>query len=297
MRIFITGASGWVGSAVTRDLVAHGQSVFGLARSDASASIIEGAGGAVLRGALTDLEVLQRGAASCDGVIHTAYGHDFSKPAENAATDKAAIEAMAAALNNTNRPFIVSSGMGTTPGKVGHEDDPIADALAAFSPRRSEQLCLASATRGIRAMVVRHPPSTHGDGDTGLAALLVRTAREHGFAFYVRDGNNRWPAVHRFDSARVYRLALERGTAGSRFHAVAEQGVAMRDIAGVIARRLNVPAVSKTPEEAAALLGFIGHVVGMDLPASSELTQHRLGWHPTGPGLIADLEYGHYFDA
>jgi nucleoside-diphosphate-sugar epimerase len=296
MRVFVTGASGWVGSAVTRDLIAAGHNVLGLARSDASAKAVTAAGGEVQRGALDDLDSLRRGAAACDGVIHTAFIHDFSNLAASAAIDTAAIETLGAVLAGSGRPLIVSSGMGTTPGRLGTEDDAIADAVASLNPRRSEQVGLAMAARGIRAMVVRLPPSTHGDGDQGLAAMLVRTAREKGFAFYVGDGKNRWPAVHRFDAARVYRLALESGTSGSRFHAVAEPGIPIREIAEVIGRRLNIPAVSQTPEEAVALLGFIGRVLAIDLPASSALTQERLGWHPTGTGLIADLEKGRYFD-
>lgn len=297
MRVFITGASGWVGSAVVRDLLDAGHKVLGLARSEASAKTVADAGAEVHRGALDELGNLQRAAAACDAVIHTAFGHDFADMATSAAVDSAAIEALGAALEGSGRPLLVSSGMGTAPGRVGTEDEPIASALASFSPRRSEQLGLSMAARGLRAMVVRLPPSTHGDGEHGLAAMLVRAAREKGFAFYVGDGRNRWPAVHRFDAARVYRLALERGASGSRFHAVAEEGIPTREIAEAIGRGLKLPVVSKTLEEAVAMLGMIGHVFAMDLPASSALTQARLGWRPTGPGLIADLDKGHYFGA
>jgi nucleoside-diphosphate-sugar epimerase len=183
--------------------------------------------------------------------------------------------------------------MSTQPGRVGTEDDSITVVL----PRKSEETALSMVARGVRAMVVRLAPSVHGDGDHGFVATLVRNARDKGFAVYLDDGKNRWPAVHRFDAARIYRLALEKGAAGARFHGVAEEGVAIRDIAEAIGRRLNVPAVSKTREEAGALLGFIGHILAMDIPASSALTQERLGWRPTGPGLIADLEMGRYFDA
>ncbi len=293
MRIFVTGASGWVGSAVTRDLVAAGHTVLGLARSDASANAIVAAGGDVHRGALDDLDSLARGAAACDGVIHTAFIHDFTNFAANCAADKAAIETIGAALEGSGRPLIVTGGiLGLPAGRVGTEDDPIVSTL----PRRSEDVGLSMAARGVRAMVVRLSPSVHGDGDHGFVATLVRTAREKGFATYVGDGDNRWPAVHRFDAARIYRLALETGTSGSKYHGVADEGIPVRAIAEAIGRRLNVPAVSKTPDEAGALLGFIGHVLAMDSPASSALTQQRLGWRPTGPGLLADLEQGHYFD-
>ena len=238
MRVFVTGASGWVGSAVTRDLIAPGHTVLGLARSDASANAV-------------------------------------------------------AALEGSGRPLVVSSGMSTQPGRVGTEDD----SITAVLPHKSEETALSMTGRGVRATVVRLAPSVHGDGDHGLVATLVRSAREKGFAVYIGDGKNRWPAVHRFDAARIYRLALEKGAAGARFHGVAEEGVAIRELAEAIGRRLNVPAVSKTREEANALLGFIGHILAMDIPASSALTQQRLGWRPTGPGLIADLEKGRYFDA
>jgi nucleoside-diphosphate-sugar epimerase len=296
MRVFVTGASGWVGSAVTRDLIAHGHKVLGLARSDASAKTVADAGGEPHRGGLDDLDCLQRGAATCDGVIHTAFNHDFSNMAAGAALDKAAIETMGAALEGSGRPFIVSSGMGSQPGRVGTENDPTPEALAALTPRKSEEHGLSMAARGVRAMVVRLAPSVHGEGDHGLVPMLIRTAREKGFAFYVDDGKNRWPAVHRFDAARIYRLALEKGTAGSRFHGVAEEGIAIREIAESIGRHLEVPVVSKAPEESFALLGFIGRVLGLDIPASSALTQERLGWHPNEPGLLADLDEGHYFD-
>jgi nucleoside-diphosphate-sugar epimerase len=293
LRVFVTGASGWVGSAVTRDLIAAGHKVLGLARSDASANTVAAAGAEVLRGSLDDLDSLKRGAAACDGVIHAAFIHDFANFAANCAIDKAAIETLGAALENSGRPLLVSSGMSTPPGRVGTEDDSVASVL----PRKSEEAGLSMAARGVRAMVVRLSPSVHGDGDHGLVATLVRTAREKGFAIYVGDGKNRWPAVHRFDAARIYRLALEKGASGARFHGVAEEGIPMREIAETIGRHLKVPAVSKTLEEARELLGFIGNVVAMDMPASSALTQERLGWRPTGPGLIADLEKGRYFNA
>jgi nucleoside-diphosphate-sugar epimerase len=293
VRVFVTGASGWVGSAVTRDLIAAGHTVLGLARSDASANTVAAAGAEVLRGGLDDLDSLKRGAAACDGVVHTAFIHDFANFAANCAIDKTAIETLGTALEGSGRPLVVSSGMSTPPGRVGTEDDAITIVL----PRKSEETALSMVARGVRAMVVRLAPTVHGDGDHGFVATLVRTAREKGFAAYIGDGKNRWPAVHRFDAARIYRLALEKGAAGARFHGVAEEGVAIREIAETIGRRLKVPVVSKTREEAGALLGFIAHILSMDIPASSALTRQRLGWRPTGPGLIADLEKGRYFSA
>ncbi|MEO5730243.1 MAG: SDR family oxidoreductase, partial [Byssovorax sp.] len=265
----------------------------GLARSDAAASSLTAAGAEVHRGALDDLDSLKRGAAASDGVIHTAFIHDFSDFAASTEKDKLAIEALGAALVGSGRPLVVTAGtLGLPPGRLGTEEDAPSSAL----PRKSEEAGLSVASQGVRASVIRLSPSVHGDGDHGFVPTLIRVAREQGFAMYVGDGKNRWPAVHRLDAARLYRLALEKGTTGARFHGVADEGVPIRDIAEVIGRRLNVPVVSRSPEEAAALLGFIGHVLAMDGPASSKQTQEQLGWRPSGPGLIADLEQGRYFD-
>lgn len=294
MRIFVTGATGFIGSAIVQELLGAGHQVLGLARSDAGAASLARAGAEVHRGALEDPESLQRGAAATDGVIHTAYIHDFSDYAASAVTDRRAIEAMTATLAGSDRPLIVTTGtLGLPSGRPATEDDDPADVL----PRKSEEAGLAAAARGVRAMVIRLSPSVHGDGDHGFVPALVNLARERGFSPYVGDGRNRWPAVHRLDAAKLYRLALERGTAGARYHGVADEGVPVREIAEIIGRRLGVPAVSKTAEEAAALLPFIGRVLAMDSPASNALTCERLGWRPTGPGLLADLEHGRYFDA
>jgi nucleoside-diphosphate-sugar epimerase len=293
MRIFITGATGFIGSAIVQELLAAGHRVLGLARSDAGAASLAAAGGEVHRGSLEDLDSLKRGAAAVDGVIHTAFIHDFSDFAANAKVDKLAIEAMAAALAGSGKPFLVTSGvLGLASGRPGTEED----SPAANFPRKSEEAGLAAAAQGVRAMVIRLPPSVHGDGDHGFVPRLIKLAREKGFAIYVGEGKSCWPAVHRLDAARLYRLALEKGISGARFHGVADEGIPTREIAEVIGRRLNVPAVSKTPEEAAALLGFIGHVLAMDGSASNTLTRERLGWHPTQPGLIHDLEHGRYFE-
>jgi nucleoside-diphosphate-sugar epimerase len=293
MRVFVTGATGFVGSAIVQELLGAGHQVLGLARSDAGAASLAGAGAEVHRGSLEDLDSLKRGAAAVDGVIHTAFIHDFSDFTANVRADKLAIEAMAATLAGSDKPFIVTSGtLGLPPGRRGTEEDSPGAAL----PRKSEEAGLAAAAQGVRAMVVRLSPSVHGDGDHGFVPALIKLAREKGNAIYVGEGKNRWPAVHRLDAAKLYRLALEKGTAGARFHGVGDDGIPIREIAETIGRRLKVPAVSKTPEEAAALLGFIGHVLAMDGPVSNALTQERLGWHPTHPGLIQDLEQGRYFD-
>lgn len=297
MRVFVTGATGFIGSAVVQELLGAGHHVLGLARSEAGAKSLAAAGAEVHRGSLEDLDSLKRGAAAAEGVIHTAFDHDFltgsSDFAASASSDKLAIDAMAATLAGSGKPLLVTSGtLGLPPGRPGTEDDSPAPTV----PRLSEAAGLAAAAQGVRAMVIRLSPSVHGDGDHGFVPALVALAREKGFAIHVGDGSNRWPAVHRLDAARLYRLALEKGTAGARFHGVAEEGIPIRDIAAAIGRRLSVPVVSKTAEEAMALLGFVGHALALEASASSTLTQEKLGWRPTQPGLIQDLERGRYFD-
>jgi len=293
MRIFVTGATGFIGSAVVQELLGAGHRVLGLARSDAAAALLLAAGAEVHRGSLDALDHLQRGAAESDGVVHTAFNHDFTTFVANCQTDKLAIDALGAGLKGSGRPLIGSSGILVLPSdRLATEDD----VPAAVIPRLSESSGLAQAAHGIRAMAMRLPPSVHGDGDHGFVPHLITVARQQGFSAYVGTGENRWPAVHRLDAARLYRLALEKGVSGARFHAVADEGVPVRQIAEAIGRRLNLPVVSKSPEEAAAIFGFIGHVLGMNAAASSKLTQDRMGWHPTQPGLLADLEHGTYFD-
>jgi nucleoside-diphosphate-sugar epimerase len=293
MRVFITGASGFIGTAVVQELVGAGHEVLGLARSEPSAKAVEAAGAEVLRGSLADLVVLGRAAAAADGVIHLAFNHDFSDFAAGCELDQRAIETLGAALAGSGRPLVVTSGtMTARPGRVATE----ADASDPTFPRKSEESCLQTASAGVRAMVVRLAPTVHGDGDHGFVPALIRVAREKGCSLYVGEGKNRWAAVHRLDAARLYRLALEKGTSGSRYHGVAEPGVPTREIAELIARRLSVPAVSKTAEEATDALGFVGHMFALDGPASSARTQETLGWRPTRPGLIEDLERGRYFE-
>jgi nucleoside-diphosphate-sugar epimerase len=292
MRVFVTGASGFIGSAVVSELIDAGHQVLGLARSASSADAVEAAGAHVHRGDLEDLESLRAGAESADGVIHLAFNHDFTDYAGAAETDRRAIDTLGAVLAGSDRPFVVTSGLaGFAFGRTMTEDD----AADPDSPRASEHAALAFASRGVRVAVLRLPPSVHGEGEHGFVPRLIDIAREKGVSAYPGDRSNRWPAVNRFDAARLFRLALESAPAGARLHAIGDEGVPVRDIAGTIGRHLSLPVTAIAPETAADHFGWLGVFFSLDVPASSALTRERLGWRPTQTGLLDDLEEGHYF--
>ncbi|HEX6509677.1 MAG TPA: SDR family oxidoreductase [Chloroflexota bacterium] len=292
MRIFATGASGWIGSAVVPELIGAGHQVVGLARSDASAAALSAAGVEVQRGTLDDLDSLRSGAASSDGVIHLAFIHDFTRFEDSVQADARAIQTLGAALEGSGKPLIIASGTPALPGRVATERDEPAPGGPAAGRAANALATLGMAARGVRSSAVRLPRSVHGEGDHhGFIARLIGIARDKGVSGYVGDGTQRWPAVHVLDAAHLFRLAVEQAPAGSALHAVADEGVPVRDIAAVIGRHLNLPAASVPAED----FGFLGMILAVDQPASSALTRELLGWQPVRPGLIADLDQGHYF--
>jgi nucleoside-diphosphate-sugar epimerase len=294
MRVFLTGATGFVGSAIIDELKAGGHQVTGLARTDEAAAKLAEWGVAVRGGDVADTAGLGEAARASDGVIHCAFGHDFSKYAENGETDLRAVAAMAEALAGSGKPLIVTSGMtASTPGRPSTEADPAQTEGMAAVRGAPETLALAASERGVRAMVVRLPPSVHDLERQGLVSMLIGLARQSGVSAYVGDGANRWPAVHRRDAARLYRLGLERGEPGQRLHAVGEEGVTLRAIAEAIGTKLGIPTRSLTPEAAAAQLGFFAGPAANDMPASSAATQASLGWRPTEAGLLEGLLGGY----
>ena len=308
MRVFVTGASGWIGSAVVPELIGAGHQVSGLARSEASADAIAAAGAEAVRGSLDDLDTLRNAAAASDGVIHLAFKHElaFSGDFKGAAdADRRAVEAFGQALAGSDRPLVIASGtLGVASGHLaterdGHGPDAAVAAWGAGPSARRDtaEYVLSLASDGVRSSVMRLPPTNHGDGDNGFLAALVGIAREKGVSGYIGDGANRWPAVHRLDSANLFHLAVEQAPAGSTLHAVAEEGVPIRDIAGGIGRHLDVPVVSISPEDAGEHFSWLAGFLAADGPASSALTRELLGWEPTQLGLIADLDQGHYFRA
>lgn len=288
MKIFVTGASGFIGSAVVRELIQSGHQVVGLARSEKNAESIAAAGAQVLRGSLEDLESLERGAKDSDGVIHTAFIHDFTQYLASVKVDQRAIEMLANALAGSNRPLVVTAGVTrATDGSVATEDTP----LDPKAPRISESVALPFAGNGVRVSVVRLPPTVHGDGDHGFVPELIRIARGARVSGFVGEGANRWPAVHRLDAAQAFRLAVEKAEAGSIVHAIAEEGIVTRDIAAVIGKRLGVPVEARPVEH----FGWLGPFFSRDVPTSSEQTRAKLGWKPAHAGLLEDLDHPRYF--
>jgi nucleoside-diphosphate-sugar epimerase len=296
MRVFVSGATGFIGAAVVKELIAAGHEVLGLARSEAAAAALTAAGAAVHWGSLEDVDSLRKGALGADGVIHTAFIHDFSKYADNCETDRKVITAMGAALEGTGKPLVITSGTAVmaVPGRTITEED--TDIASSSIPRiASEQAAAAVAARGVKVSVVRLPPSVHDAGDHGFVPMLINLARQKSESAFIGDGQNRWPAVHRLDAARVFRLALEKAADHATYHAIGDEGVPVRDIAAIIAERLQLPLASKSPEEAAAHFGWLSHFLALDTPATGKLTEQWLNWQPTHCGLMEDMKQADYF--
>ena len=295
MRVFVTGATGFIGSRIVPELIDAGHQILGLARSDAGVQFLIASGALAKRGDLEDLETLRSGAAASDAVLHIAFRHDWTKFGESCELDKRAIEAIGAVLRGSSRPLIVSSGVGVAHGRAATEDDPPIPPSATY-PRASEATAVALMERGVHASVMRLP-QVHDTVKQGLITPLINIARAKGVSAYIGDGHNRWPAAHVTDVARLYRLALEKGTAGARYHAVAEEGVPLKDIATVIGHGLNVPVISISLEKAQEHFGFLGSFAGWDAQTSSAQTRAKLGWNPTGPDLLTDLGNMRYTQA
>ncbi len=297
MRIFLTGATGFIGSALVPELIQAGHQVIGMTRSESGAQSLTAAGAEVHRGTLEDLESLRSGAAKAEGVIHTAFDHDFSNFVANCEKDRRAIEALGSVLQGSDRPLVITSGTGL--GSAGHGEPATEDVVNFQHPNprvASEQAGEALLASGVKVIVVRLP-QVHDTRKQGLITPLIEIFREKGKAAYVGEGQNRWPAAHVSDVARLYRLALERGEAGSRYHAVAEEGVPAREIAEELGRGLKMPVISVTPEQVAAQFGWMAMFAGLDLTASSAQTRRELDWQPTGPDLLTDLRHMRYEQA
>lgn len=291
MRIFVTGATGFIGSAIVQELIGAGHQVLGLTRSDAGASLLRDIGAEVHRGDLNDLESLRKGAAMSDGVIHTAFNHDFSTYIANCESDRDVIEALGSVLMGSDRRMIVTCILGIdTPGRLGTEEDAGVPSTAGVPRNISEETGASLAERGLHVSMIRLPPAVHDTTKQGLVSYIAPIAREKGVSAYVGDGQNRWPAVHRLDAARLFRLAFENGTKGAKYHAIGEQGVALRDIAEALGRSMTLPVASLRPEEAGAHFGWLAPFMSIDRLVSSALTQQRLEWQPTEAGLIADID-------
>lgn len=298
MRIFVTGASGWIGSATVAELLAAGHEVVGLARSDASAAALEAAGAHIRRGDLDDLDSIRAGAADAQAVVHLANKHNFTDAAVSNRAERAAVAAITDVLRGSDRPFLLASGLAAlATGRPATEADPSPFHGPDSARGGSENLALDYAEKGMRSVIARFAPTVHGAGDHGFIAFLVAIAREKGVAGYVGYGASRWPAVHRSDAARLVQLGVEKAPAGSILHAVGEQGVPTREIAEAIGRGLELPVTSIDPDDVQAHFGWIGALFGMDLPASSAQTRQLLDWTPTGPTLLEDLAGGSYFRA
>ncbi|HWC21218.1 MAG TPA: SDR family oxidoreductase [Flexivirga sp.] len=297
MRVFVTGATGWIGSATVDDLLQAGHDVTGLARSDSSAAQLEAKGAAVLRGDLDDLDSIRKGADASEGVIHLANKHDWANPANSAAAERAAVEAIGEVLAGSDRPFVVASGVaGLASGRPATEDD-VSPFVGPDSARGgSENRAFDFVDQGVRAIAARFAPTVHGMGDHGFVAHIVAMAREHGVSGYPGDGANRWAAVHRSDAASLVRLGLESAPAGARLHATAEEGISTKAIAEAIGAGLGLPVTSIDPDDADAHFGFLGRFIGMNGATTSDKTRALLGWQPTGPTLLEDIAAGAYFE-